>query len=232
MAVLDQGFPDALYGSTKSLATVGPNTAVQKGPGWFKLAMVATMLLTLLSAACFTGGLIDRLTSTPADRPRRAQRGAAARPRRGRRPRPGRLPPLHAAARVRHPGRGRRGRPGGRVGRPRAAGQAAGRDRPRRRPRRAAQALARPRPRAGGGHAGRPHQRRGGDDRPLAHRRPARGAAGRRRRGRAGDRLAVPDRARDRRPPRRRGADRRAGARRRRATPWWPSTASRGSWPS
>jgi hypothetical protein len=63
MAVLDQGFPDALYGSTKSLATVGPNTAVQKGPGWFKLAMVATMLLTLLSAACFTGGLIDRLTS-------------------------------------------------------------------------------------------------------------------------------------------------------------------------
>jgi len=63
MAVLDQGFPDALYGSTKSLATVGPNTAVQKGPGWFKLAMVLTMLLTLLSAACFTGGLIDRLTS-------------------------------------------------------------------------------------------------------------------------------------------------------------------------
>jgi hypothetical protein len=63
MIVLDQGVPDALYGSTKSLATVGPNTAVQKGPGWFKLAMVATMLLTLLSAACFTGGLIDRLTS-------------------------------------------------------------------------------------------------------------------------------------------------------------------------
>jgi len=63
MIVLEQGFPDALYGSTKSLATVGPNTAVQKGPGWFKLAMVATMLLTLLSAACFTGGLIDRLTS-------------------------------------------------------------------------------------------------------------------------------------------------------------------------
>jgi len=63
MVVLEQGFPDALYGSTKSLATVGPNTAVQKGPGWFKLAMVATMLLTLLSAACFTGGLIDRLTS-------------------------------------------------------------------------------------------------------------------------------------------------------------------------
>jgi voltage-gated potassium channel Kch len=63
MIVLDQGFPDALYGSTKSLATVGPNDAVAKGPGWFKLAIVASMLLTLLSAACFTGGLIDRLTS-------------------------------------------------------------------------------------------------------------------------------------------------------------------------
>ena len=64
MAELQQSFPDALYGSTKSLATVGPNTAVAKGPGWFKLAMVGTMLLTLLSAACFTGGLIDRLTSS------------------------------------------------------------------------------------------------------------------------------------------------------------------------
>ena len=32
MAVLDQGFPDALYGSTKSLATVGPNTAGPEGP--------------------------------------------------------------------------------------------------------------------------------------------------------------------------------------------------------
>jgi hypothetical protein len=63
MAVLDQSFPDALYGSTKSLATVGPNTGVSKGPGSFKLAIVASMLLTLLSAACFTGGLIDRLTS-------------------------------------------------------------------------------------------------------------------------------------------------------------------------
>ena len=63
MIVVDQSFPDALYGSAKSLATVGPNEDVSKGPGWFKLAIVASMLLTLLSAACFTGGLIDRLTS-------------------------------------------------------------------------------------------------------------------------------------------------------------------------
>jgi voltage-gated potassium channel Kch len=64
MIVLDQAFADALYGSTKSLATVGPNDAVTKGPSWFKVVVVLTMLLTLLSAACFTGGLIERLTST------------------------------------------------------------------------------------------------------------------------------------------------------------------------
>ena len=61
MIVLEQSAIDALYGSTKSLATVGPNPAVDDGPKWFKGAIVASMLLTLLSAACFTGGLINRL---------------------------------------------------------------------------------------------------------------------------------------------------------------------------
>ena len=64
MTVLDQSFADALYGSTKSLVTVGPNTAVDDGPAWFKVAVVVAMVLTLFSAACFTGGLIERLTST------------------------------------------------------------------------------------------------------------------------------------------------------------------------
>ena len=63
MVVLDQGFADALYGSTKSLATVGPNDAVSDGPSWFKVVIAVSMVLTLLSAACFTGGLIERLTS-------------------------------------------------------------------------------------------------------------------------------------------------------------------------
>jgi len=62
--VLDQAAADALYGSTKSLATVGPNPAVDDGPKWFKVAIVASMLLTLLSAACFTGGLINRLVDS------------------------------------------------------------------------------------------------------------------------------------------------------------------------
>jgi Trk K+ transport system NAD-binding subunit len=62
--VLDQAMADALYGSTKSLATVGPNPAVDDGPKWFKLSIVASMMLTLLSAACFTGGLINRLVDS------------------------------------------------------------------------------------------------------------------------------------------------------------------------
>ena len=64
MIVLEQGAVDALYGSTKSLATVGPNSAVDDGPKWFKGAIVASMVLTLLSAACFTGGLINRLVDS------------------------------------------------------------------------------------------------------------------------------------------------------------------------
>ena len=77
MIVLDQGFADAFYGSTKSLATVGPNTDVDDGPKWFKVAIGCSVILTLLSAASFTGGLINRfvdssLTGLSASAPCRA----------------------------------------------------------------------------------------------------------------------------------------------------------------
>jgi len=64
MIVLEQPFADALYGSAKSLATVGPNTEVDDGPKWFKAAVAASVILTLLSAAAFTGGLINRFVDT------------------------------------------------------------------------------------------------------------------------------------------------------------------------
>jgi len=64
MIVLDQAFADAFYGATKSLATVGPNIAVDDGPKWFKVAIGCSVVLTLLSAACFTGGLINRLVDS------------------------------------------------------------------------------------------------------------------------------------------------------------------------
>jgi Trk K+ transport system NAD-binding subunit len=64
MIVLDQPLADAAYGSAKSLATVGPNPAVDDGPKWFKVAIAGSVILTLLSAACFTGGLINRLVDS------------------------------------------------------------------------------------------------------------------------------------------------------------------------
>ena len=64
MIVLDQPVADAVYGSAKSLATVGPNTEVDEGPKWFKVAIACSVILTLLSAACFTGGLINRLVDS------------------------------------------------------------------------------------------------------------------------------------------------------------------------
>ena len=59
--VLDQNLVDSFYGAVKTLATVDPNPAVKDGPEWFKLAISASMLVALLFAAAFTGGLVERL---------------------------------------------------------------------------------------------------------------------------------------------------------------------------
>ena len=64
MIVIDQPFADAFYGSAKSLATVGPNPDIDGGPKWFKVAIGFSVMLTLISAACFTGGLINRLVDS------------------------------------------------------------------------------------------------------------------------------------------------------------------------
>jgi len=60
-AVLDQGLVDAFYGAVKTLVTVDPNPDVQDGPSWFKLVISISMLVALLFAAAFTGGLVERL---------------------------------------------------------------------------------------------------------------------------------------------------------------------------
>lgn len=59
--VLEQNLVDAFYGSVKTLVTVDPNQEVQDGPNWFKLVISASMLIALLFAAAFTGGLVERL---------------------------------------------------------------------------------------------------------------------------------------------------------------------------
>ena len=59
--VLEQPLVDAFYGAVKTLVTVDPNPAVQDGPKWFKVAISLSMLVALLFAAAFTGGLVERL---------------------------------------------------------------------------------------------------------------------------------------------------------------------------
>ena len=61
--VLEQEVVDSFYGAVKTLVTVDPNPEVQEGPGWFKVAISANMLVALLFAAAFTGGLVERLIS-------------------------------------------------------------------------------------------------------------------------------------------------------------------------
>src|SRR5918992_2784266 len=59
--VLNQHVIDSFYGAVKTLVTVDPNPAVQDGPQWFKVAISLGMLVALLFAAAFTGGLVERL---------------------------------------------------------------------------------------------------------------------------------------------------------------------------
>jgi Trk K+ transport system NAD-binding subunit len=59
--VLEQALVDSFYGAVKTLVTVDPNPEVQSGPKSFKLVISASMLLALLFAAAFTGGLVERL---------------------------------------------------------------------------------------------------------------------------------------------------------------------------
>jgi voltage-gated potassium channel Kch len=59
--VLEQSVVDAFYGGVKTLVTVDPNPEVQDGPAWFKVTISVSMLIALLFAAAFTGGLVERL---------------------------------------------------------------------------------------------------------------------------------------------------------------------------
>ncbi|MGI8413048.1 MAG: NAD-binding protein [Solirubrobacteraceae bacterium] len=52
---------DALYSATKTIVTVGPGSAVERGPAWLKLFSATMMLAALGFTAVFTAGLIDRL---------------------------------------------------------------------------------------------------------------------------------------------------------------------------
>ena len=56
--VLEQSVVDAFYGGVKTLVTVDPNPEVEDGPAWFKVTISVSMIIALLFAAAFTGGLV------------------------------------------------------------------------------------------------------------------------------------------------------------------------------
>ncbi len=58
---LKQPLVEAFYATTKVLVTVGPNPAVDNGPGWFKTVSAMATLATLAFTAIFTAGIVDRL---------------------------------------------------------------------------------------------------------------------------------------------------------------------------
>ena len=51
----------ALFLATRAIVTVGPNEAIDHGPGWLLPFSTLTMLAALASTAIFTAGLINRL---------------------------------------------------------------------------------------------------------------------------------------------------------------------------
>ena len=61
MAVGGQSLVDAFYSVAKVTVTVGPSSAAETGPDWFKVFSATAMLLTLGFAAVLTAGLVNRL---------------------------------------------------------------------------------------------------------------------------------------------------------------------------
>ncbi len=61
VVVLDQSLVDGFYAATKTIVTVGPNAAVDDGPGWFKVFSAVVMLAALAFTAIFTAGVVNRL---------------------------------------------------------------------------------------------------------------------------------------------------------------------------
>jgi len=53
--------PEVRARRARTLVTVDPNPEVQDGPKWFKVVISLSMLVALLFAAAFTGGLVERL---------------------------------------------------------------------------------------------------------------------------------------------------------------------------
>jgi Trk K+ transport system NAD-binding subunit len=62
MVALDEGLVDALYFSTRSVATVASAPHAASGPAWFKILSALDTLAALLLVAVFTAALVRRLS--------------------------------------------------------------------------------------------------------------------------------------------------------------------------
>ncbi len=62
MIALHDGFVDALYFSTRALATVADSPRSQSAPDWFKLISTAITVVSVLMVAVFTAALVRRLS--------------------------------------------------------------------------------------------------------------------------------------------------------------------------
>jgi Trk K+ transport system NAD-binding subunit len=62
IGVLHEPWYDALWQSTRALATIGSSPAAEHGPPWYKICSVVLMLGVLALVGLFTASLVDRLT--------------------------------------------------------------------------------------------------------------------------------------------------------------------------
>jgi voltage-gated potassium channel Kch len=62
IAALHDGFIDALYFSTRALATVADSPRAQFSPDWFKLISTLTTVVSVVMVAIFTAALVRRLS--------------------------------------------------------------------------------------------------------------------------------------------------------------------------
>ncbi len=63
LAVKGETPTDAMYAAVKTVATVGPNDAIDAGPTWLKAYATFSMAAAVALTAVFTAGLVNRLLS-------------------------------------------------------------------------------------------------------------------------------------------------------------------------
>lgn len=64
LLALDESPVDAFYGAVKTVATIGPNPAMEEGPWWAKLYASGAFIAGTVLTALLTAGVVNRLVSS------------------------------------------------------------------------------------------------------------------------------------------------------------------------